>query len=196
MVQSILSSFEKLSYNLFTAPYQLNIVGVRNRNMISNTFNDQIIVFCKDDSGAWVVHVFTATTLPGVYWLRNPMNKNGTAILIPGQYKDSHQIGLHRGKYSALIQKSAVKVLRDNDRNGFANPFANVKALTTETGYFGINIHRADAAFTSLKIGKYSAGCQVFANPKEFDLFMQLANNHKKLHGNSFTYTLLSQEGM
>ena len=192
MLQSILSSFEKLSYNLFTAPYQLNIVGVRNRNMISNTFNDQIIVFCKDDSGAWVVHVFTATTLPGVYWLRNPMNKNGTAILMEGQYKDSHQIGLHRGKYSALIQKSAVKVLRDNDRNGFAN----VKALTIETGYFGINIHRADASFTSLKIGKYSAGCQVFANPKEFDLFMQLANNHKKLHGNSFTYTLLSQEGM
>ena len=192
MLQSILSSFEKLSYSLFTAPYQLNIVGLRNRNMISNTFNDQIVVFYRDDAGAWVVHVFTATTLPGVYWLRNPMNKSGTAILIPGQYKDSHQIGLHRGKYSALIQKSAVKVLRDNDRNGFAN----VKALTTETGYFGINIHRADAAFTSLKIGKYSAGCQVFANPKEFDLFMQLANNHKKLHGNSFTYTLLSQEGM
>lgn len=192
MLQLILSSFQKLSYTLFTAPYQLNIVGMRNRNMISNTFNDEIVVFYKDDAGAWVEHSFSATTLPGVYWLRNPMNKNGTAILMPGQYKDSHQTGLHRRKYRALIQKSPVKVLRDNDRNGFAN----VKTPTTETGFFGINIHRADSAFKSLKIGKYSAGCQVFANPKEFDLFMQLADNHKKLHGNSFTYTLLSQEGM
>ena len=192
MLQVILSSFEKLGYSLFTAPYQLNIVGMWNRNVISNKFNDQIVVFYKDDADAWVVHVFTATTLPGVYWLRNPMNKNGTAILMPGQYKDSHQTGLHRRKYRALIQKSPVKVLRDNDRNGFAN----VKTPTTETGFFGINIHRAAATETSNKIGKYSAGCQVFANPKEFDLFMQLADKHKKLHGNSFTYTLLSQEGM
>lgn len=189
MLQNILTSLKNLSYFLFTSPYQLNIVGLRNKNMLSNKFNDQIVVFFKDDNGHWVVHSFTATTLPGIYWLRNPMNKQGTAILLPGQYFNAYQIGLHRGRYKALLQTKPVTVLRDNNKNAFAD----VEIDDKETGFFGINIHRASILETSKKIGVYSAGCQVFANPKDFDLFMQLADTHKKVHGNNFTYTLLSE---
>jgi hypothetical protein len=192
MLQQLLNALQKKGFDIYINPFHLNIVGVRNSHTVSNAFNDTIHVFFQNPLKQWIHHVFKATTLPGVYWLHNPLNKNGTAILMDGQYKDSHQIGLHKGKYSALIQKSPVKVLHDNDRDAFGN----VQLTDAETGLFGINIHRADAENTSLKIGKYSAGCQVIANPKEFDLFMQLANTHKNLHGNSFTYTLLSQEGL
>ena len=192
MLHSILATFQKLSYTLFTAPFQLNIVGLRNRNMISNKFNDQIVVFYKNQAGNWIVHAFTATTLPGLYWLRHPMKQNGTAILLPGQYVNTYQLGLHRGKYKALVQVKPVTVLRDNNKDAFSD----LQIEDKETGLFGINIHRAAANETSNTIGKYSAGCQVFGNPIEFDLFIKLAETHKKLHGKRFTYTLLSQEGM
>jgi hypothetical protein len=45
---------------------------------------------------------------------------------------------------------------------------------------------------TTKTIDKYSAGCQVFANANDFSVFLQLAERHKTLYGNSFTYTLLS----
>lgn len=190
MLQHILTTLKNLSYQVFTEPFQLNIIGLRSATVISNKFNDKLAVFFKDVKGTWVCFTFPVTTLPGLYWLRNPASKLGTAILLPGQYINTYQIGMHRGKYRALIQTKPVTVLRDNNRNAFAD----VQITDKETGLFGINIHRAAADETLNKIGKYSAGCQVFQNPHHFSTFMDLAAMHKKVHGNSFTYTLLSDE--
>ena len=45
------------------------------------------------------------TTLPGLYWLENPMNSKGCAILKEGQYKGVYEIDLHNGKYEAICQR-------------------------------------------------------------------------------------------
>ena len=124
---------------------------------------------------------------PGTYWLENPLNPQGTAILKPGQYKGSHAIGLHRGKYTALVQVRPITVIRDADRNGTPN----YNSGTEQTGLFGINIHHALSTGTTKYVDKFSAGCQVFANDTDFNEFMKLCAVHRSRYGNSFTYTLL-----
>jgi hypothetical protein len=81
--------------------YNLNIVGVRNSepgDAITNKFDDYITISYKVD-GKWQFEIFEATTDPGLHWAENLLNKDGVAILVPGQYRGSHTIGLHQGKY-------------------------------------------------------------------------------------------------
>ncbi len=68
-------------------PFNLNIVGVRDSNPITNLFNDYISVFWKYE-GRWNYLEFQATTLPGLKYLQTPMNPKGCAILVPGQIKE------------------------------------------------------------------------------------------------------------
>src|SRR4051812_24087856 len=89
-------------FRMYTRPFELNIVGLRSASTIPNRFDDEIHVFYKVDQKKWNYHVFKATTDPGTFWLRNPMQEQGTAILAEGQYVNAYEIGMHRGKYKAL----------------------------------------------------------------------------------------------
>jgi hypothetical protein len=192
MLSSIVHALQTKGYVVYTRPFELNIVGVRANSIVPNRFDDQINVFFKNNSNQWIHYLFPATTDPGTYWLKNPMNPQGTAILKHGQYKQAYQIGLHRGQYYALVQRQPVTVLRDYDRNAVLDFFNG----RLETGLFGINIHRASVNGTTKTIDRYSAGCQVFANITDFNHFMQLCDQHKRAYGNSFTYTLLDERAI
>ena len=192
MLALIINALRFKTYETFARPYELNIVGIRADSTLPNRFDDEIHVFFKNGSGKWIHYIFSATTDPGTYWLQNPMSPQGTAILKQGQYKGAYQIGLHRGKYYALVQSKPVTVLRDYDRNAILD-FWNGKP---QTGMFGINIHRASVNGTTKSVDSYSAGCQVFANINDFNLFMQLCEKHKQLYGNSFTYTLIDKRAI
>ena len=64
--------------------YNLNIIGVRRvENAIPNKFDDTIVVIYRDAARQWQVFTADITTDPGQYWLMNPSNVNGTAILVP-----------------------------------------------------------------------------------------------------------------
>ncbi len=188
-VKSILRSN---GYRLHTRPYELNIVGVRTRSTKPNRFDDEIHVFYKSKPLKWEYHIFKATTDPGTYWLENPMQPQGTAILAQGQYVNAYRIGLHQGKYKALVQAAPVTIIRDYDRNAKLDFFNGRK----DTGLFGINIHRAMAQGKTKFIDKFSAGCQVFQDVADFDRFMALCDKHSSLYGNQFTYTLLDFRAM
>lgn len=192
MLQAIIHTVQLRSYELYTRPYELNIVGIRSDNTTPNKFDDEIHVFFKNNVSQWIHYPFQATTDPGTFWLKNPLSPQGTAILKAGQYRQAYQIGLHRGKYYAMVQRKPVTVIRDYDRNAVLD-FYNGKAFI---GLYGINIHRATASGTSKTIDKYSAGCQVLANSNDFNRLMQLCEQHKKLYGNSFTYTLLDKRAI
>ena len=176
-------------YTVFTQPYRLNIVGVRDLSGEPNRFNDSINVFFKDNVGSWTFKSNPATTDPGTYYLLNPMNVSGTAIVVPGQYPNSHALGLHRGEYTALVQRGPITVVRDpnkDDRLDFT-------AGTPISGVYGINIHRATSSGSSTVVDRYSAGCQVFANSSDFAQFIQWCQRHSQMYGNTFTYTLLEE---
>ena len=191
-------NFEKLfkekGYAWFTkGNYNLNIVGIRsnNNNKVTNQYDDILVVDYNTGNGHKRV-CYTITTEPGKYYMQNLDNPKGTAILVPGQYRGCWQIGLHRGKYKALCQKKEVKVYRDGNKN----MTYDMTSKSINKGIFGINIHRSNQSWIRNTIDKYSAGCQVFNNHIEFNAFMRLCEEQRKLYGNSFTYTLINEEDM
>jgi|TARA_R110000787_G_scaffold149065_3_gene263067 hypothetical protein len=172
--------------------YDVNIVGIRNSatgTKITNKFDDTMTISYKDEDGKWIYNEYVCTTDPGDDWTDNPWLAKGCAILKPGQYRGSHKIRLHGGKYTALGQKKDVTVYRDfnkDDRYDFDE-------LTCDTGMFGINIHRATAleGKTSTYVNKWSAGCQVIASNDEWHEFLGICQEARAIHGNSFSYTLI-----
>ena len=192
MLEMIQATLLQKGFKTFSRPFELNIVGIRSNSTKPNSFDDTLNIYYKTSDGKWQFHQFAATTDPGTYWLLNPMNPQGTAIVKHGQYINSHRIGMHRGKYLALVQQRPLTIIRDYDRNATLD-FMNGKE---ETGIFGINIHHASVNGTTRTVDKYSAGCQVFANINDFTLFMQLAERHKQLYGNEFTYTLIDERAL
>ena len=183
-LKALLGALKTKGYIIYDKPYQLNIVGVRNAESEPNKFDDTIYVFYKDDSNNWVIKDYPATTDTGTYWLLNPMSSLGSAMLKEGQYVDTYEQGLHKGKYKALVQRKPVTAYRDYDRNAIFD-FGQGES----TGNYGINIHHAGT--DSEEVNKWSAGCQVFKKLADFDDFMLLTDKQKDLYGNKFTYTLL-----
>ena len=187
LVFKLIRLFRKLGYPVNTRPHELNIVGLRSPITRSNSFDDEIHVFFKNENNRWEHYAWKATTDPGTYWLNNPMQPQGTAILSQGNYRKAYSLGMHRGKYLALVQAKPVKIIRDYDRNATLD-FFNGNEFT---GYFGINIHHAKAEGTTDRVDRYSAGCQVFANINDYDFFIQLCERHRDLYGNEFDYSLI-----
>lgn len=171
--------------------YNLNIIGIRANPGTVNKFDDLITVSYKVD-GKWQLKLYKGTTDPGLYWLNNLMNVNGTAILKEGQYRQSHHIGMHKDKYKALTQLNKLTVYRDRNLDDKHNMNEN----NLDTGIFGINIHRAtnNKGMTSVQVDKWSAGCQVIASYDDFEEFMNLVEKSAAKYGNKFTYTLLNEK--
>jgi len=172
--------------------YDVNIVGIRNsstKDRVTNAFDDHISISYKDFDGSWKSHCYACTTDPGTHWVENLLNPNGVAILKPGQYRGSHKIGLHQGKYEALRQKKPLKVYRDGDKDREYDLLEE----NVHEGIYGINIHRATAkpGRKSTRVDKWSAGCQVIAASDDFAELMGIVNQAKTIHGNSFSYTLI-----
>lgn len=183
--------FKKKGYAYFTeGAYNLNIIGVRASGaQITNSFDDLLLLIYKTPTGIWTRQIYQITTDPGYYYMANPSNRKGTAILVPGQYRGVYEIGLHRGKYQALCQRKIVKVYRDNNKD----KVYDWDPAALDEGLFGINIHKA--GLVSKRVDTWSAGCTVFAIDQQFKSFMNYC--HKQIeygHGNKFTYTLLRED--
>lgn len=187
--------FEKKGYAFFTkGSYNVNIIGIRSnqKGKVTNIYDDLLIL----DYNTEISHkrqIYTITTEPGLSLMKRPSNSKGTAILVPGQYRGAYKIDLHNGKYKALCQRLGhVKVYRDENKD----EVYDYNPKTIETGWFGINIHRSNKSFTCNTIDGYSAGCQVFNDPKEFASFMRIIEKSKAIYGNKFTYTLINEEDL
>ena len=173
--------------------YDVNIVGVRNSstgNKVTNVFDDSITISFKDESGKWQYFEWNNTTDPGkksmLEWKKMGIT-GGCARLVAGQYRSVWKIDKHQGKYEALCQRNGkVKVYRDSDLD-----LEYDEDKITE-GIYGINIHKAGQ--DSTWVNDWSAGCQVFKRVKDFDNFMKIVKKAAKIHGNSFTYTLLESK--
>jgi len=165
--------------------YDLNIVGVRNAStgqVVTNVFDDVLTVSYKV-AGVWKFESWPATTDPGKKGVLEYHNAAGVARLVEGQYRGSHTIRLHQGKYEALGQAKNVKVYRDSNKDLTYNED------TIQEGIFGINIHKAGADSTYVE--NWSEGCQVFKRSADFDKFMAICRLAASIHKNSFSYTLI-----
>ena len=170
--------------------YDVNIVGIRNlqpSKHVTNLFDDTLTISYKKD-GVWQFHEWPITTDPGKKAMLQYSNPKGVAILVPGQYRGSHMIGLHQGKYEALRQQRPVKVWRDKDKD------MEYDWVDEDTGIFGINIHRSNPKTESTYVENWSEGCQVFKRVNQFNTFMDICRLARNIHGNSCTYTLLTSD--
>jgi hypothetical protein len=191
MIDKIKVAMKAKGYAFFeNGDYNLNIIGIRNSdtgNKVTNVFDDLLTVSYKIGE-VWHFKKWAATTDPGTKGVKEFHNAQGVARLVPGQYRGSHAIGLHQGKYEALKQAKPVKVYRDANKD-----MTYDTKLITE-GIYGINIHKAGADSTYVE--NWSEGCQVFKKSADFDEFMALVKKAATLHGNSFTYTLLESKDL
>ncbi len=189
-LDEVIAAMRAKKYHVFDREdYQLNIVGIRRRPFKVDVFNDTLFCF-HPLNGQWTYAKYQITTIPGLTYLKEKFyHEKGTAILMPGQYKDAYEIGNHWG-YQAVCQKDSVRlpVYRDDKFDGIPE-LDDRKRFTAG----GINIHRASRQGCTIRIGEYSAGCQVFRCAEHFDGFMATARRARAMHGNSFTYTLIDE---
>jgi hypothetical protein len=137
-------------------------------------------------AGEWKFHTWKITTDPGKKAMVQYHNPNGVARVVPGQYRGLWAVGLHQGKYEALRQVKPIKVFRDKNKD------MTFDETIIDTGVFGINIHRSNPTTQSEYVENWSEGCQVFKRVKDFNEFMAICRKARTIHGNSFTYTLLT----
>ena len=184
----LLDYVASLGHTVFeNGQYNLNIIGIRNKNHKPNCFDDRICVVFKDENG-WITRTWECSTEPGTYWLENPMNSGGTAIMVPGQYRGVYKIDKHRGLYDALCQRGGtVKCFRDKNKDDIID--AEPDSITE--GMYGINIHKSGVHST--QVNNWSAGCQVFSTESDFEEFMSICYAARNKWGNSFTYTLIEE---
>jgi hypothetical protein len=169
---------------------QLNIVSLRNSvpgSKVTNVFDDTLTLSYKLN-GVWQFHQWAITTDPGTKAVKEYSNKNGVAILVPGQYLNAYTIRLHQGKYEAVCQAGVVSVYRDKNKD----MLFDMNPASIQSGVFGINIHRSNPTTESFAVENWSEGCSVFKRVKDFNEFMKICNSFKAASGNKFTYTLLT----
>lgn len=177
-IQELKQRFSELGFSWFN----LHIIGIREKNNKPDAFDDFIYVVWGQS-----LYRFSCTTEPGVHWLQNLLNPKGTAVVKADmQYIDVYKLGLHKGE-PALEQAGDLMGYRDADKDHLAEAMGEAIVLPASCK---INIHSASKTAISVIIGKWSAGCQVLNNSKEWQMFISI---FKKAVQQRFTYTLLNE---
>lgn len=178
-------------YQIFTDG-KPNIVGIRNAERNNEDYFNDLCWVWWADNGKEIAHNYTITTHPGNYYLQNPIaGSNGTAILVPGQYINCWELGMHRGKQFALCQRAGeVRVYRDNNKD----TILNCDPATITHGFYGIDLHNAGLSDPE-QIGPWSAGCNVWRYEQAHEELMQDLKTLSEKYGfDKFSYTLLLEE--
>lgn len=180
---------EEYGYKVFSdGPYDLNIIAVRNLENNANQYDDKLHVCYLSDDGHWREDIFQVSTDAGRYWLEKEDYKACAVYKHPQQARGAYKVGMHRGKYEALVQARAVEYWRDGNKDSKADYGGEVYK-----DVIGLNIHRS-SIHDSDEVNKYSAGCIVFSKMAEWEAFMELIHKQKRIMGyHTFTFTLIAE---
>lgn len=180
LAKKILRYMRSKNYWIARSPRTYNIAYVEGMNSDGSLnedkfdeWNDRRFVIRIAAGGKIEVPVNDqATTEPGAYYTRRPLNRDGAARLAFGQYK-AWVVGKHQGTQPALVQRELVKVHRDKNQDG--------KRSTTDPidigKAFGVNQHTTSRSRVPDFVGRYSAGCLV---GRRYDWHMKFLGIVKK----------------
>lgn len=187
----ILNAYKAKNYRLKTGVLELNLFGIRNKDSQANTFDDYVGCIYREIGGGYVVMAFPATTDPGIFYRENPINVDGTAIIVPGQYLDCYQIGKHKG-YPAFEQIGNIGYVRDKNKNKILDYILYLTKGNIVYGNYKTNIHYSNPIVESKNVDKWSAGCQVLSLAKNLNRILDLGNSGLSMfkYENKFDYTL------
>lgn len=187
-IDSIILTYEKKKYVLGRGVHYLNLFAVRANTGFTNTFNDVVGVIYKNDKDQWTLKKWDVTTDPGKFYLENLMNSDGTGILVPNQYLEVYEIGLHKGE-DALVQRGNLSVYRDKNKDLVYDK--DPKSI--QTGMFAIDLHNANDLQKSTYIDKWSAGCIVVPSPIDFKELLSLCRIHFAVYNARLNFTLFNE---
>jgi len=188
-------------YQKHNLPIQeINLIGIRNTADIDkDVINDYLGYWTKDK-----IFLCLGTTDPSVYYTKNTVDRNkaGTAHLDYGWHEKIWRIGTHKG-YEALTNTwdsnpefccKPTRFWRDTDFN-FIRDSWDIELRD----WIGINFHRMHETLIVKVIGKYSAGCQVVQDVKNFrhiiDTFKS-TDMYKKQNKVNFNYMMFTIDQM
>ena len=189
-INKMIRFLKSKNYVIYTEPFKLNIVGMRNKpnGAITNRFDDKLVVFFFNENNNPVYYEYDITTVPGYKPNTNTL-PDSVAILALGQYVDQYKIGLHQDRPGYNCLKFATSVIH---RNKSGDKY-ELTGSDTQKGSFGINIHHSGNPQGNF-VYNWSQGCVVFKNLNAFNEFMNLCNKQvKEADKSTFTFTLIDQ---
>jgi len=163
--------------------YNVNLFAFRAPSREAGEFDDCIGAAWKEN-GHWQLRLMPCTTDPGGPLLERPVNPAGAAIVKAGQYRGVFKVGTFKG-YRALLQIRPITVHRDDNRDDTLDLVPD-----TQTGHFGIFVHRAQSGTITVKVGSWSAGCQVLQSSMDCDELCDIVEAGEQRWGVGTTYTL------
>lgn len=177
---------------------KLFILGVREeldvKKREGDKFIDKIAIIDPSKPGEKVIS-YQATTTPSVEYYSDPkraLNSNGVAIMQPGVAP--YKVGIHKKgsptQHEALVQDGEMEINRFELSNSKLETYEPGKPDKDDS--YGINIHRSSTE-RGVCVGPYSAGCQVFADGKEFQDFMNRLKA-SSVNGGKFLYVLVQND--
>lgn len=188
----ILKAYKYKGYPLREGIMECNIFGIRNSDVEANSFDDSVGVLYKDINGEWCIGIWDATTDPGEYARKNPMNQDGTAIIVPGFHSKCYKLGKHKGE-EAMEQIAPMVYVRDANKNKTLDFLYKITGWKVFKQNGKTNIHRAGV--DSKLVDTWSYGCQVFKRVKEFLQFLKIIKSSIAYgYKNEFDYTLFEIE--
>lgn len=182
----ILEVMHDRGYVVFENPdgHDLNLIGIRSASIEPGRFDDWIAVAYRHGT-AWNFFPFPASTDPGTFWGDRPERVRGEAVLRPGQYRGLWRPGRHRG-VRALRQVAPAAAWAAVRREHFLDP----EGMPETTLRAGVDLVRAPARDDG---ARWSAGCQVVADPEHFRFLIALCERAQRRRSRALTYTLLEE---
>lgn len=188
----------KAQYDAVGAPMkEINLVGIEDKEYQgSDVLNDLFALIIGTDVWVW-----RGTCDPG----RNAtLGKDGGAAHLVYGYQeniwviDTHAPNVPSFKHEALCSRpeygcNPTTVWRDVNRDFYYEEGTD----KIQSGYFGVNFHRASVQQDINAIGEYSYGCQVTRSVKDFNAIMAKIKSHPAVVKNpkyKFSYLLIPAE--
>lgn len=169
---------------VFDKPFDVTLGWVRTADTLPDTMNDWLFMSHPTKGGGIQSIVCEGTSDAGLYYRKNPMNIDGTAIIQHGkQFRGAFtymEEGGHRGQ-EAFRQTGPIDYWRDPNRDNYLD-FINPE----EDEIFNTNGH--DMGSNPRYVGKNSAGCWGSLN-ENMDLMYQMAQVQIS-HGNGNKFSL------
>lgn len=172
LADRIIATMRREGHKVFEGAGEINIVYVEGINPDGsanpdkfNEWNDLRVTIEFQAGKPVITGSWVATTEPGDYYTKNPLNPNGAFRIAFGQYQ-AWRVGIHRD-HEALVQCANLKGYRDKNKDGERGG----DQIFTGSG-FGVNQHwGGDASM----IGKWSAGCLVGQSRQGHRQFLAIA---------------------
>lgn len=183
-IQNFKRIAKQYGYEIFTDSVP-NIWGIRSCSGNIDEFDDLLCWFYGNEGD---IKVWKCTTKASAKYLKNPINKAGTAIVPFGQHLDLWKVGLHAGKYKALVQARELGVHRDNNGDLVIDYDSSL-----DVGNHGINLHRAAQFKTEKNVGLYSAGCTTIQMYKDWEELITEVDKCTKNGVKLFSYTVIDE---